>query len=230
MVDRDDDLKLGLKSSAILLGRHDVTGVMAAHGALPRDDDFRRLHAVSRHPLLRFAGGRRVARVLPVPADPGPQPRGLLQGLSQQQLGGTRDLSRGSPSICNSVSRSSEGGWNHRHAVSYQDLRDFIAQLEARGELKRVRAPVDPRLEMTEICDRVLKAQGPALLFEKPAGSRDSRPRQPLRDGPARRAGDGHRRARAERGAARAGKAPRPAQGTRAARAAGRTRGTSCRS
>ncbi len=55
--------------------------------------------------------------------------------------------------------------------MSYQDLRDFIAQLEGRGELKRVRAPVDPRLEMTEICDRALKAQGPALLFEKPAGS-----------------------------------------------------------
>jgi 4-hydroxy-3-polyprenylbenzoate decarboxylase len=55
--------------------------------------------------------------------------------------------------------------------VSYQDLRDFIAQLEGRGELKRVPAPVDPRLEMTEICDRALKAQGPALLFEKPAGS-----------------------------------------------------------
>ncbi len=32
MVDRDDDVKLGLKSSAILLGRHDVTGVMVAHG------------------------------------------------------------------------------------------------------------------------------------------------------------------------------------------------------
>jgi 4-hydroxy-3-polyprenylbenzoate decarboxylase len=54
--------------------------------------------------------------------------------------------------------------------VSYTDLRDFMAQLEARGELKRVRAAVDPRLEMTEICDRALKAHGPALLFEKPVG------------------------------------------------------------
>jgi len=54
--------------------------------------------------------------------------------------------------------------------VSYQDLRDFVAQLEAGGELKRVRAAVDPRFEMTEICDRALKAQGPALLFEKPVG------------------------------------------------------------
>lgn len=55
-------------------------------------------------------------------------------------------------------------------AVKYRDLRDFLAQLEARGELKRIAAEVDPRLEMTEICDRVLKAGGPALLFEKPRG------------------------------------------------------------
>jgi 4-hydroxy-3-polyprenylbenzoate decarboxylase len=54
--------------------------------------------------------------------------------------------------------------------VSYRDLREFIAQLEARGELKRVRVPVSPRLEITEICDRVLRAGGPALLFERPAG------------------------------------------------------------
>src|SRR5216110_3992846 len=54
--------------------------------------------------------------------------------------------------------------------MSYRDLREFIAQLEARGELKRVRASVSPRLEMTEISDRVLRAGGPALLFEKPAG------------------------------------------------------------
>ncbi|MGH8620904.1 MAG: 4-hydroxy-3-polyprenylbenzoate decarboxylase [Burkholderiales bacterium] len=54
--------------------------------------------------------------------------------------------------------------------MKYRDLRDFLAGLEARGELKRVLATVDPRLEMTEICDRVLKAGGPALLFEKPKG------------------------------------------------------------
>jgi 4-hydroxy-3-polyprenylbenzoate decarboxylase len=54
--------------------------------------------------------------------------------------------------------------------VSYRDLREFLAQLEARGELKRVRVPVSPRLEITEICDRVLRAGGPALLFERPAG------------------------------------------------------------
>ncbi|MDH4285092.1 MAG: UbiD family decarboxylase, partial [Gallionellaceae bacterium] len=54
--------------------------------------------------------------------------------------------------------------------MKYKDLRDFIAQLEKMGELKRISAPVSPHLEMTEIADRVLRAQGPALLFEKPAG------------------------------------------------------------
>ncbi len=52
--------------------------------------------------------------------------------------------------------------------MRYHDLRDFIAQLEARGELKRIAVPVDTHLEMTEIADRVLRAGGPALLFEKP--------------------------------------------------------------
>jgi 4-hydroxy-3-polyprenylbenzoate decarboxylase len=54
--------------------------------------------------------------------------------------------------------------------VSYADLRDFAAQLEARGELRRIQASVSPCLEMTEVADRVLRAGGPALLFEKPAG------------------------------------------------------------
>jgi 4-hydroxy-3-polyprenylbenzoate decarboxylase len=54
--------------------------------------------------------------------------------------------------------------------MHYKDLRDFIAQLEKLGELKRITAPVSPYLEMTEICDRVLRAQGPAILFENPAG------------------------------------------------------------
>jgi len=55
--------------------------------------------------------------------------------------------------------------------MEYRDLRDFIAQLEARGELIRVREEVDPHLEMTEICDRLLRAGGPAVLFENPSGS-----------------------------------------------------------
>ncbi|NDP49415.1 MAG: 4-hydroxy-3-polyprenylbenzoate decarboxylase [Sulfuriferula multivorans] len=52
----------------------------------------------------------------------------------------------------------------------YHDLRDFIAQLEKMGELKRIAVEVDPKLEMTEIADRVLRAGGPALLFENPKG------------------------------------------------------------
>jgi 4-hydroxy-3-polyprenylbenzoate decarboxylase len=54
--------------------------------------------------------------------------------------------------------------------MKYKDLRDFIAQLEHQGELKRITTEIDPHLEMTEICDRVLKAGGPAILFEKPKG------------------------------------------------------------
>ncbi len=56
--------------------------------------------------------------------------------------------------------------------MKYRDLRDFVSQLEARGELKRVGREVDPELEMTEICDRVLRNGGPAILFENPKGSR----------------------------------------------------------
>ena len=52
--------------------------------------------------------------------------------------------------------------------MRYSDLRDFVAQLEARGELKRIVVPVDTHLEMTEVADRVLRAGGPALLFERP--------------------------------------------------------------
>lgn len=54
--------------------------------------------------------------------------------------------------------------------MKYNDLRDFLAQLETRGELKRVAIEISPHLEMTEICDRLLKQAGPAVLFERPAG------------------------------------------------------------
>ncbi len=54
--------------------------------------------------------------------------------------------------------------------MQYKDLRDFLAQLEVMGELKRIQTEIDPMLEMTEICDRVLKAQGPAIFFEHPKG------------------------------------------------------------
>ncbi|MBU6950443.1 4-hydroxy-3-polyprenylbenzoate decarboxylase [Hahella sp. HN01] len=55
-------------------------------------------------------------------------------------------------------------------SLQYRDLRDFIRILEQRGELKRITAEVDPHLEMTEICDRTLRREGPALLFENPRG------------------------------------------------------------
>ncbi|HJO35799.1 MAG TPA: 4-hydroxy-3-polyprenylbenzoate decarboxylase, partial [Gammaproteobacteria bacterium] len=54
--------------------------------------------------------------------------------------------------------------------MKYRDLREFMALLEARGELKRITVPVSPELEMTEIADRVLRQGGPALLFERPTG------------------------------------------------------------
>lgn len=54
--------------------------------------------------------------------------------------------------------------------MKYKDLRDFIDLLEARGLLKRIKQEIDPNLEMTEICDRTLRAGGPALLFENPKG------------------------------------------------------------
>ena len=50
--------------------------------------------------------------------------------------------------------------------MKYNDLRDFITQLEELGELKRITVEVDAHLEITEICDRTLKAGGPALLLE----------------------------------------------------------------
>ncbi len=54
--------------------------------------------------------------------------------------------------------------------MKYGDLREFLDELERRGELKRIGVEVNPRLEMTEICDRVLRVGGPALLFERPTG------------------------------------------------------------
>ena len=54
--------------------------------------------------------------------------------------------------------------------MAYQDLREFINQLEAQGQLRRVPQAVSPVLEMTAVCDRVLRQQGPALLFEQVTG------------------------------------------------------------
>src|SRR5712692_8702349 len=56
--------------------------------------------------------------------------------------------------------------------MAYTELRDFIQALEKHGELKRISIEVDPVLEIAEFADRSVKSQGPALLFEKPKGSR----------------------------------------------------------
>jgi len=56
--------------------------------------------------------------------------------------------------------------------VAFADLQEFLAALERDGDLARVSAPVDPHLEVTGIVARVLKEQGPALLFENPTRGR----------------------------------------------------------
>src|ERR1700740_2691034 len=63
--------------------------------------------------------------------------------------------------------------------LAYRDLREFVQKLEKAGELKRIRAEVDPILEITEVTQRVARdsarkenSVGPALLFEKPKGSK----------------------------------------------------------
>lgn len=55
--------------------------------------------------------------------------------------------------------------------MKYRDLRDFLTQLESLGELRRTALAISPHLEMTELCDRVLRLGGPALLFTHPAGA-----------------------------------------------------------
>src|SRR5215831_15249477 len=55
--------------------------------------------------------------------------------------------------------------------MPFADIQEFLRHLEQKGQLKRIRAEVDPELEVTEISQRVLRDQGPALLFERPKGS-----------------------------------------------------------
>ena len=55
--------------------------------------------------------------------------------------------------------------------MPFADLQQFLQFLEKNGQLKRIRAEVDPELEITEITQRVLRENGPALLFERPRGS-----------------------------------------------------------
>src|ERR1035441_2407329 len=56
--------------------------------------------------------------------------------------------------------------------MAFDDLRGFVRALEKNGELKRIPFEVDPYLEITEFADRSVKTGGPALLFERPKGSR----------------------------------------------------------
>lgn len=56
--------------------------------------------------------------------------------------------------------------------MSYPNFPAFLADLERRGELVRVKQPVDPVLEITQFADRSVKSGGPAFLFEQPVGSR----------------------------------------------------------
>ena len=55
--------------------------------------------------------------------------------------------------------------------MSFKDLPSFLTALERAKELKRISVEVDPELEITEIATRVVKNEGPALLFEKVKGS-----------------------------------------------------------
>jgi 4-hydroxy-3-polyprenylbenzoate decarboxylase len=54
--------------------------------------------------------------------------------------------------------------------MAYNSLQDFVQVLERQGELRRISYPVKAELEITEIADRVMKNNGPALLFENVAG------------------------------------------------------------
>ena len=55
--------------------------------------------------------------------------------------------------------------------MAFKNLREFIELLESRDQVRRVKVEVDPHLEITEIADRVMKADGPALIFENVRGS-----------------------------------------------------------
>ena len=54
--------------------------------------------------------------------------------------------------------------------MAYRHYQDFLCALEKAGELRRIRQPISPVLEITEVADRVMKSGGPALVFENPTG------------------------------------------------------------
>ena len=63
------------------------------------------------------------------------------------------------------------GGLERHPTMAYDGMAEFVSALEARGELVRVRGAVSPKLEVAAIADKVMKAGGPALLFERVEGS-----------------------------------------------------------
>ena len=65
--------------------------------------------------------------------------------------------------------------------MAYKDLHEFVKRLEREKELKRISLPADVDLEITEITDRVSKAGGPALLFEKPRSAKNGTEYSPCR-------------------------------------------------
>jgi 4-hydroxy-3-polyprenylbenzoate decarboxylase len=54
--------------------------------------------------------------------------------------------------------------------MAYRNLNEFVRALEKAGELRRIKEPFSPELEITQITDRVCKQHGPALLFENVVG------------------------------------------------------------
>ena len=56
--------------------------------------------------------------------------------------------------------------------MPFHDLREFISLLEKRNQLVRIKAEVDPKLEVTEILNRLLAKKGPAVIFENVKGSK----------------------------------------------------------
>src|SRR5262245_2519670 len=74
---------------------------------------------------------------------------------------------------CQSGNRiaSPEGDMLSSRLMPFADLQEFVRFLELQGQLKRVGVEVDPQLEVTEITQRVIREEGPALLFERPKGS-----------------------------------------------------------
>src|SRR5580765_17010 len=69
------------------------------------------------------------------------------------------------------VPRRSDGVSRRRPGLMFRDLHAYVAELERLGQLRRITAEVDPRLEVSAIVQRVVREEGPALLFERVRGA-----------------------------------------------------------